>query len=117
MMKKLILLLIILLLTIQSSFATILNGDSTLLITSKELKEINIIFSEHKKLLTENELLNKQIEEYKSNNNNLVKIDSLKTLEIKSLNKEINKKNKTNFTWKICGISVSIGLFLLYLFK
>lgn len=117
MKKRLIVLLIILLNLIQFSFGNTLNGDSTLLITSKELKEINIIFSEHKKLLTENQLLYKEIENYKLSNNNLEKIDSIKNIQIKSLNDQIIKKNKTNFIWKIGGISVSLGMFLLYLFK
>lgn len=103
--------------TIQSFSKNILNGDSTLLITSKELKEINIIFSEHKKLLNENQLLYKQIEEYKLSNSTLEKLDSIKTINIQSLNKEIDKKKKNLLVWKIGGISVSTILLILCLFK
>lgn len=134
-MKKLFVLLLITLSVMTTSFSqSISNGtkkDSIVSITSAQLKETNLIFAEHKKLLTENALLKEQIDNYKEENKYLLKADSLRvsqlmnyksltdsyTSKINFLNKEINRKNRVINTWKIGGITVSIGLIAWLLLK
>jgi len=130
--KKLALSLITLLMLTIPSFASTLGGikpDSTVLITHKELKETNLIFLEHKKLLVENKLLNEQIQNYRLSNQVTSRIDSLKSLQLleydrlykesiereKKLSSQITRKNRALLVWRIGGISVSAG-FLLFLF-
>lgn len=105
--------------------------DSTVLITSDQLKYTNLIFVEHKKLLEENRLLSLQIQNYQEKANNLLKTDSLRTIQIanyqnvnnvyvaqiEDLNKTINRKNKSVTCWKIGGITVSAVLVLFLLLK
>ena len=95
------------------------------------MKETNLIFSEHQKLLKENELLFKQISNYKLDNELLIRADSLRSLQIKNyegivssydlkvkqLNDEINEKNKTILAWKIGGITISVGLLIWLIVK
>lgn len=95
------------------------------------MKETNLIFSEHQKLLKENELLFKQISNYKLDNELLIHADSLRSLQIKNyegiissydlkvrqLNDEINEKNKTILAWKIGGITISVGLLIWLIVK
>lgn len=90
-----------------------------------------MIFVEHEKLTTENELLKLQLNNYVNLTNELNKINSLQKDEIneyqtlsnlycdkiKSLNKEIKKKNNLLLGWKIGGITVSVGLLLFLLLK
>ncbi len=125
--KLLVTLLIILLVTTTSSSSTISNGiekDSIVSITPAQLKETNLIFAEHHKLLIENQLLSEQLNNYKEDNKLLVKADSVRQAQIKvykdwneSLTKNLNKKKRTLFLWKIGGITVSSGLLLLLLVK
>ena len=105
--------------------------DSTVLVTSKQLKETNLIFVEHSKLLKENSLLTRQIGNYQIDNKLLLEADSIKNLQIenykgmsevyenqlKVLDGELKRKNKTLLAWKIGGVTVSAGLLLLLLLK
>lgn len=128
------LLLVILLATITSFSSNICQKteqDSIVSITSKQLKETNLIFVEHSKLLVENNLLLKQIENYKLDNFILVKSDSIKSLQIENykelssmynykliqLESESKRKSKTIIGWKIGGVVVSFGLLLLLVLK
>lgn len=126
--KKLLVTLSITLLATTTSFSsTISSGiekDSIVSITPAQLKETNLIFAEHHKLLIENQLLSEQLNNYKEDNKLLIKADSIRQAQIKtyknwneSLTKNLNKKNKTLFLWKIGGIAVSSGLLLLLLIK
>lgn len=125
--RLLITLSIILLVTTTSSSSTISSGiekDSIVSITPAQLKETNLIFAEHHKLLIENQLLSEQLNNYREDNKLLVKTDSVRQAQIKvckdwneSLTKNLNKKKKTLFFWKIGGITVSSGLLLLLLVK
>lgn len=101
--------------------------DSTVLITSEELKYTNLIFVEHEKLLKENDLLSKQIKNLDFKANYYEAIDSLKTkqlnaykelnaIQTEELNKVIKDKNKDITKWKIGCFTISIA-FLLFLLK
>lgn len=134
-MKRITLLLLITLLVkimcFSSNTSGVIRQDSTVLITSDQLKYANLIFVEHKKLLEENRLLYQQVKNYKAKTNNLLKTDSLRVeqianyqhinekhiLQIDNLNKAIKKKDRTVTCWKIGGITVSIGLVLFLLLK
>ena len=134
-MKRITLLLLITLLVkimcFSSNTSRVIRQDSTVLITSDQLKYANLIFVEHKKLLEENRLLYQQVENYKAKTNILLKTDSLRVkqianyqhineghiLQIDNLNKAIKKKDRTVTCWKIGGITVSIGLVLFLLLK
>ena len=125
--RMLVTLLTILLATTTSSSSTISSGiekDSIVSITPTQLKETNLIFAEHHKLLIENQLLSEQLNNYKEDNKLLVKTDSVRQAQIKvykdwneSLTKNLNKKKRTLLFWKIGGITVSSGLLLLLLVK
>lgn len=126
--KKLLVTLLTITLTTTTSFSsTISNGiekDSTVSITSAQLKETNLIFAEHHKLLLENRLLSEQLKNYKEDNKLLIKADSVRQAQIKiyedlkeSLTKDLNKKNKTLLFWKIGGITISSSLLLFLLTK
>lgn len=125
--RLLVILLIIIPATITSSSSTILKQtekDTIVSVTPIQLKETNLIFSEHKKLLTENALLYEQINNYKESISLLVKKDSLRESQINtykdwndSLNKSLNNKNKKLRLWKIGGITVSSSLVILLLLK
>lgn len=107
------------------------NNDTIVLITPNQLKEANLIFVEHQKLLRENDLLFKQISNYRLDNELLLKTDSLRTLQlrnyegltesyslkIKQLNKEIKRKNNTLLAWKVGGVTVGVGLLVWLLLK
>lgn len=115
----------------SSNTSEVIKQDSTVLITSDQLKSANLIFVEHKKLLEENKLLNLQIQNYQTKTNYLLKTDSLRTAQItnyqylnesyatriEDLNKAIKRKNRAVTCWKIGGITVSIGLILFLLLK
>ena len=134
-MKRITLLLLITLLVkimcFSSNTSGVIKQDSTVLITSDQLKYANLIFVEHKKLLEENRLLYQQVKNYKAKTNNLLKTDSLRvaqmsnyklinreySIQIDNLNKAIKKKDRTVTCWKIGGITVSIGLVLFLLLK
>ena len=134
-MKKNILIFLITTLATTTSFSQTISieteNDSTVLITSNQLKNTNLIFIEHEKLLKENALLYKQLDNYKVSNDLLVQTDSLRKKEIaeyklltesfndeiKKLNKEIKRKDKRLLSWKIGGITISSGLLLWLLLK
>lgn len=115
----------------SSNTSEVIEQDSTVLITSDQLKSANLIFVEHKKLLEENKLLNLQIQNYQTKTDYLLKTDSLRTAQItnyqylnesyatriEDLNKVIKRKNRAVTCWKIGGITVSIGLILFLLLK
>lgn len=134
-MKKNILIFLITTLATTTSFSQTISretgNDSTVLITSNQLKNTNLIFIEHEKLLKENALLYKQLDNYKVSNDLLVQTDSLRkkeiaeyklltesfNAEINKLNKEIKRKDKRLLSWKIGGITISSGLLLWLLLK
>lgn len=105
--------------------------DSTVLITSKQLKVTNLIFAEHNKLLLENKLLKDQLDNYILENSILTETDSIRyrqiltysslsnshLAEIENLNLQIKKKETTILIWKVSGITVSTCLFLWLLAK
>ena len=134
MKKSILTFFLILLVTTMSFSQTISNEikrDSTVLITSDQLKRINLIFVEHEALLKTNSLLHQQLANYKLNNDLLLRSDSIRKVEIDkyklltesfsseitSLNKEIKRKDRTILTLKIGGITISSGLLLWLLLK
>lgn len=100
-------------------------SDSTVEITSKQLKNANLIFIEHKSLKEENKELNIQVQKYQDLVNNFSKQDSINKLKIHELTEyskfandqiiikdnQINKLSKKKDKYKvlsICGISISV---------
>lgn len=134
-MKKIVALLLITLLSTTTSFSQSISKeikqDSIVSITPQQLKETNLIFLEHRKLLQENFLLGCQLNNYKNDNALLATTDSLRVLQLRSykelsdtysmrinnLNNELSKKEKEVLVWKIGGISVSVGLLVWLLLK
>lgn len=134
-MKKYMIVFFLILLPKTISFSQVIsskiNCDSIVLITSKQLKIANLIFIEHDYLLKTNQLLNKQLYNYKLNNELLLQSDSLNRIEIyeyklltesynneiASLNKQIKNKKKTILALEIGGITISVGLFIWLLLK
>ncbi len=134
-MKKSILTFFLILLATTTSFSQTISNetkrDSTVLITSDQLKRTNLIFLEHEALLKTNSLLHQQLNNYKLNNDLLLRSDSIRKVEIDkyklltesfnseiaSLNKEIKRKDRTILTLKIGGITISSGLLLWLLLK
>ena len=124
-MRKFAILLLITLLTAITSFS------QTISIGTEQLKETNLIFIEHRKLLEENALLCKQLDNFQKSYNILTQIDSTRIKEIaeykeivndrnkqiESLNKEINAKDKAFKGWRIGSILVTGTLALWLLFK
>lgn len=131
MKRNVIALLIIMFTKIISFSAIISNQDSTIQITHKQLKQANLIFIEHKKLINENDLLLKQLNNYECLNNNLIQIDSVKTIQlnkckdlnndykrvIDNLNEDIKSKENSIKAWKIGCFSFGLGLILFAMFK
>lgn len=122
--KRLLVLSSAIMLMMITCFSSTIYKDSIIVITPIQLKNTNLIFAEHSKLLKENSLLKRQIENYKEDNKLLIKSDSVRCLEInyysdinKELNNSLQKKNKSLFLWKIGGITVSTTLLILFLFK
>lgn len=134
-MKRIVILFLTILLVrtmcFSSNTSEITEQDSTVSITSDQLKYANLIFVEHKKLLEENGLLNLQIQNYQAKTDYLLKTDSLRVVQItnyqhinetyatqiEDLNKAIKKKDRAVTCWKIGGITVSVGLVLFLLLK
>lgn len=134
-MKKFVTLLLTILLATTISFSQNISNeirrDSIVSITSSQLKETNLIFAEHWKLLRQNNLLSEQIKNYQEENLLLMQSDSLRvmqlqnyerlskaySLKIDNLNKEISKKNKTIMAWKVGGVTVTVGLVIWLLLK
>lgn len=122
--KRLLVLSLAIMLMMITCFSSTIYKDSIIVITPTQLKNTNLIFAEHSKLLKENSLLKRQIENYKEDNKLLIKSDSVRCLEVnyysdinKELNNSLQKKNKSLFLWKIGGITVSTTLLILFLFK
>lgn len=134
-MKKFVILFFLILSMTTTCFSqntsSRIEKDSIVLITPNQLKEANLIFVEHQKLLRENDLLFKQISNYKLDNELLLKTDSLRTLQLRNyegltesyslkieqLNKEIKRKNNALLVWKVGGVTVGVGLLVWLLLK
>ena len=134
-MKKFVILFFLILSMATTCFSQNISSriekDSIVLITPNQLKEANLIFVEHQKLLRENDLLFKQISNYKLDNELLLKTDSLRTLQLRNyegltesyslkieqLNKEIKRKNNALLVWKVGGVTVGVGLLVWLLLK
>lgn len=134
-MKKFVILFFLILSMTTTCFSQNISSkieqDSIVLITPNQLKEANLIFVEHQKLLRENDLLFKQISNYKLDNELLLKTDSLRTLQLRNyegltesyslkieqLNKEVKRKNNTLLVWKVGGVTVGVGLLVWLLLK
>lgn len=134
-MKRIVTLLLTILLATTICFSQTISTEtspnSIVFITSEQLRYTNLIFVEHEKLLTENELLNTQIGNYQSKLKLAERTDSLRvaqisqykelgevySLQIQDLNKSISKKDKTILGLKIGCVTVSVGIILLLLLK
>lgn len=134
-MKRIVILFLAILLVritcFSSTTSEVTRQDSTVSITSDQLKYANLIFVEHKKLLEENDLLTQQVQNYQAKTDFLLRTDSLKVAQItnyqlinetyatqiEDLNKAIKKKDLAVTCWKIGGITVSVGLVLFLLLK
>lgn len=134
MKKHVLAFLITLLATITAFSSNISRGienDSIVSITSEQLKETNLIFVEHAKLLKENSLLVEQLDNYIVDVQLLEEADSIRVLQIenykammdsyqdhvKELNKEIKKKERLLLGIEIGGVTITAGLLLLLLLK
>lgn len=89
--------------------------DSMIVITPTQLKQTNLIFNEHNKLLKENKILNGIISDYSKIVVSYKTLDSLNNTKISNYQQEIDKTKETlkksKFwnrvkTWTICGISL-----------
>lgn len=134
-MKRIVILFLAILLVritcFSSTTSEVTRQDSTVSITSDQLKYANLIFVEHKKLLEENDLLTQQVQNYQAKTDFLLRTDSLRVAQItnyqlinetyatqiEDLNKAIKKKDLAVTCWKIGGITVSVGLVLFLLLK
>lgn len=134
-MRKFVILSYLILLTTITCFSQNIlvneGNDTVVLITPQQLKETNLIFAEHQKLLVEKKLLLNQLNNYKLDNDLLSYSDSIKSLQvdnyknlansysiqIEELNQEVQKKNKSLLTWKISSITISVGLLVWLLLK
>ena len=134
-MRKFVILSYLILLTTITCFSQNIlvneGNDTVVLITPQQLKETNLIFAEHQKLLVEKKLLLNQLNNYKLDNGLLSYSDSIKSLQvdnyknltnsysiqIEELNQEVQKKNKSLLTWKISSITISVGLLVWLLLK
>lgn len=129
-MKRILIILITILLTKTLSFSTTISNQIEIdsIVSTSDIKYANLIFIEHDKLLKENSLLYKQLNNYIVLNSQLEQTDSLRikqieelnriySIQVENLNKEIHKQNKVIKCWKIGGITISAGLILLLLLK
>lgn len=127
--RKISLLLLMSLFSKTSSFSqdTLypkITEDSLIVILPTQLKQTNIIFLEHKKLLYTNEELKEQVQALQEIKENYSKTDSLrqeqlntcrsnilnKEAEIKELNETVKKQKKKNRikNWVIGGLSAIV---------
>ena len=134
-MRKFVILSCLILLTTITCFSQNIlvneSNDTVVLITPQQLKETNLIFAEHQKLLVEKKLLLNQLNNYKLDNDLLSYSDSIKSLQvdnyknlansyniqIEELNQEVQEKNKSLLTWKISSITISVGILVWLLLK
>lgn len=98
---------------------------------SEQIKYANLIFVEHSKLLKENKLLYKQLDNYKESNKILTEIDSIKNVQMTdlyntnldysekmiNLNESIRKEKQSLKTWQIGSITISACLLIFLLIK
>jgi hypothetical protein len=70
-------------------------GDSLILITPTQLKQTNLIFLEHSKILITNDELNTQITNLKEVNRKYLMIDSLRKSQLDIYSDDIKNKDKT----------------------
>lgn len=96
--------------------------DTTrIVITDKQLKTANLIFVEHSKLLKENDILKKQINNYIVLDSLNAKTDSIKTDFLNIMEKEnsdLRKKvRKQKNVFGISGLSLGLAFILTILFK
>lgn len=115
--KKLLITLSIIMLTVTTSFSATIYNDTVISITPIQLKQTNLIFAEHQKLLKENKLLLKQLNNYKNDNALLIKADSLRCMQVEAYKNLSVSKKRTLLYWQVGGITVSTTLLLLFLFK
>lgn len=108
-----------------------ISQDSILSLTPSEIKYANLIFAEHKNLLIENSLLNKQVANFEELTTNLLAVDTLRQVQvaeykqlsddylskINELNSKIKSKNAKLTCWKVGGITVSVALAILLILK
>jgi hypothetical protein len=110
----------------SATISKTMQTDSTVLITSNQLKYTNLIFNEHQKLLEENSLLMQQIGNYKYKVELMNKTDSLRLLQIDNYQKinqtysqqylkKLTTKNKIITILSIGGIGLGIGFIWLLL--
>ena len=108
----------------QTTYPTIVN-DSLILLTSKQLKETNLIFAEHQMLLKKIDLLESQTQQYKLLVSNYEENDSVnkKLLEVQkdyyigrlsSLKENLYKETKKKSLYKY-GMLGTIGAAILTL--
>ena len=125
-MKKMLLVLSIMMLTKITAFSSTTSTDS-ILVSVNDIKCANLIFVEHKKLKSENQLLFKQIDNLNSINKANEQIDSLRKEQIKEYvnintqyEKDLAKERKkysrmVNLT--IGGVTICAGLILFLILK
>lgn len=126
-MKRYGILLLMLITTTTICSSQIIQRSTTVLdttrvvITDKQLRTANLIFVEHAKLLKENEILIKQLNNYKMLDSLNTKTDSIKTNFLNDLTKEnigLKKKVKKQKTiFGISGLSLGLAFILTILFK
>lgn len=134
-MRKTLIIFLLMMLTRIGCFSlntsTPTEQDSIVYVTASDLKYANLIFVEHKKLITENTLLYEQVENLEHLNIENEQVDSLRreqlaeydrinqnyVEQINKLSKDINRRDKILKGWQIGGVAVSIGLVLFLLLK
>lgn len=126
-MKRYAILLLMLVITTTFCSSQIIQKSTTVLdttrivITDKQLKTANLIFVEHSKLLKENDILKKQINNYMVLDSLNAKTDSIKTDFLNIMEKEnsdLRKKvRKQKNVFGISGLSLGLAFILTILFK
>ena len=122
MRRILIIFAVILAAKITAFSSNILTPDSIPVATS-DIKKANLIFVEHKRLLADNVLLTEQVCDLYKVNQSLCEIDSLRCIQIetlnnnyrnnvKKLNSELKEKDRTIKRLQVGCIAVSAGLIL-----
>lgn len=106
------------------------NDSTQFTVSAEDIKYANLIFVEHSKLLKENTLLYKQINNYQIATNAQSKIDSIKNIEIRdlrnvnsayqykidNLEEQFKKEKQSSKVWKIGCLSVS-ALLLVFIVR
>ena len=126
-MKRFAILLSMLVITTTFCSSQIIQKSTTVLdttrivITDKQLKTANLIFIEHSKLLKENDLLKRQIDNYRVLDILNTKTDSIKTDFLNIIEKENNdlrkKIKKQKNVFGISSLSIGLAFILAILFK